>query len=533
MRSTAIARNSRRILCVFPRYTPSFGTFEHAYKLMGVRAFMPPQGILLIAAYLPEKWEVRFIDENIRQTTDREFGWADAVFVSGMHIQRQAMQEIARRAHAHGKVCALGGPSVSASPELYADFDYLHIGEVGDATDELIATLDRDVTRPATQQRFETRERMPLPDFPIPAYHLIDGGRYMLGSVQFSSGCPYQCEFCDIPALYGRQPRLKEPKQILAELDAILARGPIGAIYFVDDNFIANRKAARDLLPHLIAWQKERGYPVRLCCEATLNIAKMPDLLAQMREAYFTTVFCGIETPELPALGAMSKQHNLALPLLEGVEILNRHGMEVVSGIILGLDTDTAETADRINEFVDASHIPLLAINLLQALPRTPLWDRLKAAGRLAEDPQRESNVVFQRPYEDVIKSWRQCVRHAYEPEALYARFDHNARHTFPNRVKLPVTRARLNLPNIRKGLRCLINIFLHVGILADYRRTFWRMAWPALKKGRIEELIHIALVSHHLITYARECEQGRQMASNYATRPELSRRTALANSGR
>src|SRR5262245_39058831 len=173
MRSRAIAQNPRRILCVFPRYTPSFGTFEHAYKLMSVRAFMPPQGILLIAAYLPERWEVRFVDENVRATRDRELDWADAVFVSGMHIQRQAMLDIARRAHAHGKVCALGGPSVSASPELYPEFDYLHIGEVGDATDVLIATLDRDTGRPPAQRRFETAERLPMSDFPIPAYHLI------------------------------------------------------------------------------------------------------------------------------------------------------------------------------------------------------------------------------------------------------------------------------------------------------------------------------------------------------------------------
>jgi radical SAM superfamily enzyme YgiQ (UPF0313 family) len=440
---------------------------------------------------------------------------------------------IARRAHARGTACARGGPSVWASPELYPELVYLHIGEVGDATDALIATLDRDIGRPLAQRRFETVERLPLPDFPIPAYHLIDGGQYMLGSVQFSSGCPYRCEFCDIPALYGRQPRLKEPKQILAELDALLARGPNGADYYVDDNFIANRKAARKLLPHLIAWQKARGYPVRFACEATLNIANLPDLLAQMREAYFTTVFCGIETPELSALGAMSKEQNLAVPLLEGVEILNRHGMEVVSGIILGLDTDTPETTTHINAFVDASQIPLLAINLLQALPRTPLWDRLKRAGRLVDYPTLESYVVFRRPYEDVMESWRQCVRHAYQPEAVYARFEHNARLTFPNRIKLPVTRARLNWPNIRKALTCLSNIFLHVGILADYRRIFWRMAWPALRKVQIEELIHIALVSHHLITYARECEQGRQMASNYAVRTAATRRAALAGGRR
>jgi hopanoid C-2 methylase len=534
MRSQIAVRHKRRVLCVFPRYTPSFGTFEHAYRLMGVSAFMPPQGILVIAAYLPEAWDVRFIDENIRPAGEADFDWAEVVLVSGMHIQRRAMQDIARRAHARGRVCALGGPSVSACPQHYPDFDYLHIGEVGDATDALIAAIDGDVSRPLTQVRFETRERVPLPDFPIPAYHLIERGRYMLGSVQFSSGCPYRCEFCDIPALYGRQPRLKEPKQILAELDALLARGPFGAVYFVDDNFIANRKAARDLMPHLIAWQKARGYPVHFACEATLNIANLPDLLQSMREAYFCTVFCGIETPELPALGAMSKEHNLAVPLLEGVEILNRHGMEVVSGIILGLDTDTPETASRIMEFVDRSHIPLLTINLLQALPRTPLWDRLEAANRLTDDPALDSNVAFVRPYEEVLEDWRRCIRHAYEPEALYARFAHNAQHTFPNRIKPPVTAARLNGPNIRKALTCLFNIFLHIGILGGYRRTFWRMAWPALRKGRIEELIHIALVAHHLITYARECEEGRQSASNYTAQPmPAARLSAQGETGR
>jgi radical SAM superfamily enzyme YgiQ (UPF0313 family) len=520
MRCPVIARHKRRILCVFPRYTVSFGTFEHAYRLMGVRAFMPPQGILAIAAYLPEAWDVRFIDENITPASHRDFVWADIVLVSGMHIQRAAIKDIARRAHADGKTVVLGGPSVSASPEQYEDFDYLHLGELGDATDALIATLDADIAAPPHQLRFETKDRLPLADFPIPAYHLIQRGSYMLGSVQFSSGCPYRCEFCDIPALYGRQPRLKSPAQILLELDALLAQGPFGCVYFVDDNFVANRKAARELMPHLIAWQKERGYPVYFACEATLNIAQMPDLLAQMREAFFSTIFCGIETPELPALGAMSKQQNLSIPLLEGIAVLNSYGLEVVSGIILGLDTDTPETATRIREFVDHSQIPLLTINLLQALPRTPLWDRLSASHRLVDDPERESNIVFLRPYEDVLESWHACIRHAYEPAALYARFAYNAQHTFPNRIKPPLTSARLNGPNIRKALTCLANIFLHVGLLGSYRSVFWQMARPALRHGRIEEIIHIGLVAHHLITYARECDMGRQRASNYSSLP-------------
>src|SRR6201988_2838610 len=252
-------RNRRRVLCVFPIYTPAFGTFQHAYKLMyRVKAFMPPQGLLLIAAYLPEAWPVRFIDENIGAASSEDFAWADVVMVSGMHAPRAQIRDIAARAKTVGKATVLGGASVSAAPELYPEFDYLHIGELGDATDRLIACLDNSVAPAPTQKRFETTERLPLPSFPLPAYDLIRLDRYLIGSLQFSSGCPYRCEFCDIPALYGRQPRLKTPEQIIAELDAMLAQpGHPSVVYFVDDNFIGNRKAAREMLPHLIDWQRK------------------------------------------------------------------------------------------------------------------------------------------------------------------------------------------------------------------------------------------------------------------------------------
>jgi hopanoid C-2 methylase len=522
MKSPVRVRHRRRILCVFPRYAPSFGTFHHAYGLMdGVRAFMPPQGILVVAAYLPREWEVRLVDENVRPVSKDELGWADAVFVSGMHVQKGEINSLVRRVRALGKLTVLGGSSVSASPEQYPEFDYLHLGEIGDATDALIGAIDEDTSPPAAQRRFITKERLPLADFPIPAYQLIEGGRYFIGSVQFSSGCPYRCEFCDIPALYGRQPRLKRPEQIIAELDALLAAGIKTSIYFVDDNFIGNKKAARELLPHLVAWQKRRGYPVQLCCEATLNVAKSPEILALMREAYFCTMFCGIETPELAALDAMKKSQNCALPLLEAVATINSYGIEVVSGIILGLDTDTGETADHLIEFIDNSHIPMLTINLLQALPKTALWDRLQAAGRLSGDDERESNVVFTRPYDEVLQSWQRSIRHAYTPDAIYRRFAYNAQHTYPKRITPPLSRARLNPANLRRALLIILKLMIRVGILSDYRSTFWQMAWPALRAGRIEELIHVGLVAHHMITFARGCAQGRENASFFSAQPK------------
>lgn len=515
-----LPQNVRRILCVFPKYSRSFGTFDNAYPLLGgVKAFMPPQGILIVAAYLPQAWEVRFIDENIKPAKPADYKWADAVIVSGMHIQRPKINWINEIAHRYGKLTAIGGPSVSGCPEYYPDFDLLHIGELGDATDRLIEYLDLHTDRPAQQIRFETKERLPLNEFPIPAYHLINLNHYFIANVQYSSGCPYRCEFCDIPELYGRNPRLKEPQQITAELDAMLASGNLRAVYFVDDNFVGDRRAALKLLPHLVEWQKRNGYPIQFACEATLNLAQNQELLILMREAYFCTVFCGIETPETDALKAISKQQNLmgGLSILEAIKILNSYGMEVVSGIIMGLDTDTPDTGDRILEFIRRSNLPMLTINLLHALPKTPLWRRLEAEGRLNFDDDRESNVEFLMPYEEVVDMWRRCITQAYDSDFLYERFAYNLQHTYPNRIKPPLSPARLSKNNIRKGLWILGNLILRIGIFSNYRRTFWKMAGPKLKAGKIENLIHIGLVGHHLITFAQECGQGKQSASFYS----------------
>jgi radical SAM superfamily enzyme YgiQ (UPF0313 family) len=483
-----------------------------------VRAFMPPQGLLVIASYLPKSWQVRFIDENLETASQADFVWADIVFVSGMHIQAQQIHHINARAKLAGKVTVLGGPSVSGAPDQYPDFDYLHIGELGDATDRLVTLLDDKIAPPPAQVRLETAVRLPLNEFPIPAYGLIPLDRYFIGSLQFSSGCPHECEFCDIPALYGRQPRLKSPAQVIAELDTMLAQARPGAVYFVDDNFIANRKATRGLLPHLIAWQKRNGYPLQFACEATLDLANRPELLALMREAHFVTVFVGIETPEIHALRPLGKLHNTAVPLLEAIATFNNFGLEVVSGIILGLDTDSDQTTDRLIEFVDTSKIPLLTINLLQALPRTLLWQRLSREGRLIDDPRRESNVRFVRPYDQVVASWRRSISHVYEPERLFNRLIHQVEATYAHRVKKPI-RGRLTLSNVRRGLSLAFNLALRVGLLADYRWHFWRAVGHALKRGQIEAAFSMGLVAHHLIRFTREAIRGEQNASFYASR--------------
>ena len=518
MRSTVPVSNQRRVLCVFPRYTPAFGTFNHAYRLMkGVRAFMPPQGLLLIAAYLPQSWPVRFVDENIGRASAADFEWADVVAVSGMHVQASQIHDITARAHVAGKVVVLGGPSASASPEMYPDVDYIHIGEIGDATDRLIARLDETIAAPATPARFETTERLALQDFPLPAYGLVPLKHYLMLTLQFSSGCPYVCEFCDIPNLYGRQPRFKTPAQITAELDAMRRqKGHPPVVYFVDDNFIGNRKATKEMLPHLLAWQREHHYPLSFACEATLNIAKQPEILRLMRDTCFLAVFVGIETPEADALKAMRKSQNVAVPMLQSIKTLNDHGLEVTSGIILGLDTDSEDTESRLRDFIDISQIPMLTINLLQALPKTPLWDRLKHAGRIEEDPQRESNVRFLRPYDEVLAMWRRSIAYANDPERLFARFRHQVDATYVNRI-IPPARGRLNWANISGALVLALRIVLHIGILSDYRRPFWRAARHAFSREQIDCILGIGFIAHHLIQFTREALRGEQNASYYS----------------
>jgi len=515
------SRQRRRILLLFPKFSYSFGTFNHAFPLMNVKAFMPPQGILLVAALLPKTWEARFVDENVRAATAEDFDWADVVFTTGMHIQRVQINDIVHRAHQAGRPVALGGPSVSSAPQYYPDADFLHLGEAGDGTLRLFEWIDQSPDRPERQTSFRTADKLPLDQFPVPGYWHIRVLDYLLGSVQFSSGCPFTCEFCDIPALYGRNPRLKRPEQILRELDE-LADGGAVSIYFVDDNFIGNPKAAQELLPHLVEWQKRRDCSVRLSCEATLNIASYPDILEQMRQAFFTNLFIGIETPEPVALRAMKKTQNLRSPILEAVRTINQYGIEVASGIILGLDTDTPETPRAIIDFARESQIPIMTVNILYALPNTALYRRLEADGRILSDEesaQRDSNIQFLLPYDEVVRRWLEVIEKIYLPQALYARYDYNAARTYPHRLRPTQPWKQVTPQNLRRGLGILARVIWKVGLTGDCRRVFWKMCVKQLRQGNFETFFQVAMVAHHLITYARECLEGRLQASNYSKR--------------
>jgi hopanoid C-2 methylase len=515
-------QNHRKILCVFARYVPVFANFYHSYQFFpDTAAFMTPQGILTIAAYLPEEWEVRVVDENIRPAADADFAWADAVFVSGMHVQRKRMAWLAERAHAFGKIAAAGGPSVSSRPSYHPGYDILQVGELGDSTDELIRLLDASVERPAEQIVLTTQHRLPLNDFPIPAYDLVDLDKYMLLSIQWSSGCPYTCDFCDIPALYGHEPRMKTPERLLAELDAILAHNPLTAIFWVDDNLIGNKKAARELLPHIVDWQQRTGYRLRMSAQCTLNLAQDRDLLAMLRDAYFVGIYFGIESPSTATLKDIDKHQNNRMPVLEAARIFQEFGIEVQAGFIFGMDGDGPDTVDHVIQMVRDASIPLVLLNVLWALPKSPLWDKLEAEGRiLPEDEVVDSNVVFKLPYDVVMNQWKKAVAVCYEPKAVFERYRDNVKHTYPNQMKPSLARFGFSWRLVRMGGYSLSMIFWRCGLRSNYKREFWRLAWELLRAGRVDYLILIASVSHHLIRFGEDVAAGKANASIYTPEP-------------
>lgn len=484
--------------------------------MASVKAFMPPQGILLIAALLPSRWEVRFIDENVRRATEEDLHWADAVFTSGMHMQRKQIQDIIVRVHQAGKSVVLGGPSASSAPEWYPDADIIHCGEAGDATYRMFELIDLAPERLPHQIVLHTVERQPMTELPMPAYHLINVLSYLLCTVQFSSGCPNNCDYCDIPALYGRRPRHKNPAQIIRELDYLAAAGT-PSVYFVDDNFIGEPQATRELLKHLVPWQEKWDGQVRLSCEATLRLAEYPDILEQMRDAFFTNVFCGVETPETDALRAIKKTVNLEKPILDVIETINGYGIEVAVGLIMGFDTDTEQTPIAIADFIRASQAPIQTVNILYALPKTPLYERLKNAGRIVCDDHRDSNIEFLQPYEQLVANWRQVISAAYEPEALYRRYATQSKKTYPHRRKPKHPLLQATPRNLRRLFSILPRLIWRAGFCADYRSEFWSMFWTQLRQGRIENIFQIAMVAYHLINYSRDCIAGRMHASNYA----------------
>ncbi|MCA9622212.1 MAG: radical SAM protein, partial [Myxococcales bacterium] len=432
-----------RMLMVYPRFARNlFLNFEYMLPFIpGKKAVIPSLGLLAFAGRVRDDWDLRLVDEHVREVTDDDLAWADVVAVSGMHPQRARIEAIVDRANAAGCVSLVGGPSVSICPEYYPRADYLHLGELGDGTDALLERLHQSLERPAEQEIFATRDKTPLSEQPIPAYDLIDTNHYILMPLQFSVGCPYTCEFCDIPAIYGSKARLKSPERVVAEMQAIYDTGFIGTILFVDDNLIAHKGAVKEMLPSVIAWQEAHRFPYPLSAEASINIARDEALLELLREARCTHMFLGVESPDPDTLVAISKRQNIKDPLLSSIRKIQAHGMEVNMGMIFGFDTDTERSGQAMTRFIEAAQSPVVYFNLLAALPKTPLFDRLEREGRLLGDDHKKSddilncldtNVDYVLPNEVVERMLLETVEQVYASEAVYERTTWNLENVNP-----------------------------------------------------------------------------------------------------
>ncbi len=515
-----------RVLLVYPRFFQdhlvNFAYMSPFYP--GRHAVMPPLGLLTFAGCLPAEWEVRLIDENIESARPADLDWADVVALSGMHPQRDRINQLLTQAGEMGKLTILGGPSASITPEFYPTADVLHIGELGDGTTKLIEWLGQRPARPERQLVFENTQKTSMDDQPLPALKLIDVNRYVVMPLQSSVGCPYQCEFCDIPVIYGRPPRWKTPARVLRELDAVYNTGFVGTISFVDDNLAANRKALHELLPDLVGWQQARRYPYPLSGEASMDLAEDSFSLEQLREARFTHLFVGLESLDEETLQSISKRQNTRQPMLDSIRAFQAHGLEVMLGLILGFDSDTEQTGDEMRRFIHEAETPFVLFNLLAALPKTPFWHRLEREGRLLGHSTEEAlrsdqlltclttNVKYRLPNELVRRSLCDVLTDVYRPEHVYRRVSWNAENVYPHQHfgRPPVNSARQFLSVLQFSFGTLLRVLWRIGVRSGHRREFWKFASLLVKlrrKGKIHSFLEVFLraapQAYHLITWA------------------------------
>lgn len=483
-----------KVLLVYPEFPDTYWSFRHALSFIGKRSAFPPLGLLTISAMLPASWEKRVVDMNVRSLKPSDIEWADMVFATAMLIQKDSLRDVVDRCKAKGKRVAIGGPYVTTTLDL-VDADHVFLGEAETTLPEFINDLERGEAK----RTYQAAERPPLSITPVPDFHLAELKRYSSMSVQYSRGCPFNCEFCDIIEIYGRVPRTKSNSQMLNELDALRRVGWRGPVFIVDDNFIGNKKNVRKLLPELADWQERHGHPFELFTEASVNLAEDDALLKDMRRAGFYRVFLGIETPDADSLKEAQKTQNRG-DLVEAVKKIQSYGMEVMAGFIVGFDSDPEDIFERQINFIRKSAIPLAMVGLLNALPDTQLWRRLEREGRLLREGDGNNtncslNFVPKMDPARLVEGYKSIMRTIYSPAEYYQRALDClgwVRHTV-----LP-TKTRRTLTG--NNVATLVRIILKLGIRDGERVEFWRFMRHVLKdhRAKFEEAMSFAVTGYH-----------------------------------
>lgn len=485
------------ILLVSPRTPDTFWSFRHALRFVSRRASMPPLGLLTVAAMLPRTWSLRLVDLNVGRLQDGDLRWADYVMLGAMLVQRESVLEVARRCRALGKRVIAGGPLFTTSHESFPEIPHFVLGEAEEVMAEVVADLEAGTLKPVYRGT-----RWPaLGHTPIPRWDLINFRHYVTMAVQFSRGCPFDCEFCDIIVMNGRVPRTKPAARLVEELEALRQAGWRDMVFLVDDNFIGDRRRTGELLDALIEWRRRTRTTIGFLTEASVNLADDPALCARMVAAGFKKVFVGIETPSAESLEECRKRQNRG-DLVAAVHRLQQTGLEVMGGFIVGFDSDRSDIFKRQFEFIQRSGVATAMVGLLTALPQTRLWQRLQHEGRLASESTGNNtdaalNFEPRLGREFLVQGYRELMRKLYEPRHYYARIRTFLRNHRPAGPRLRLSRA---------DVIAFVKSFWVLGVRNRGRTAYWRLFWGTLlrRPRQFHHAMELAILGHHFRRVAR-----------------------------
>lgn len=487
------------ILLISPQTPDTFWSFRHALRFVAKKASMPPLGLLTVAAMLPHEWSLRLVDLNVSRLRDADVSWADYVMLGAMLVQQESVREVVARCAALGTPIIAGGPLFTTGHAGFPEIRHFVLGEAEAVMPQLVADLQRGCVQPV----YQSPTRPHLTQTPVPRWDLLNPRQYVTMAVQFSRGCPFDCEFCDIIVMNGRVPRTKTPAQLIAELEALRLRGWKDMVFIVDDNFIGNKRHTRELLRAMVAWRQRTGSKMGFLTEASVNLADETELCALMVAAGFKKVFVGIETPSAAALEECRKLQNRGRDLVEAVKTLQRAGLEVMGGFIIGFDSDEHDIFKRQFEFIQRSGVATAMVGLLTALPQTRLWQRLQREGRLESEStgnNTDAALNFQPRLgkEFLVSGYRELMKQLYEPRHYY------------QRIRMFLQSHRPNGPRLhRSRADCLafLKSFWVLGVWHRGRVGYWRLFWSTLlrRPRQFPQAIELAILGYHFRRVAQE----------------------------
>jgi radical SAM superfamily enzyme YgiQ (UPF0313 family) len=486
------------VLLIYPEFPDTFWSFRHALKFIGKKAVSPPLGLLTVAAMLPADWSKRLVDANVTVLTEEDLGWADYAFIGGMIVQRKSARQIITRCKEAGVTVVAGGPLFTIEYERFEEVDHFVLNEA----ELTLPPFLEDLKRGRAKKIYTSTEFADIQQTPVPMWGLVDMDRYSTMEIQFSRGCPYDCEFCNVTVLLGHRPRTKTAQQIITELDTLYDLGWRASVFFVDDNLIGNKRCLKtELLPMLIEWQKDKvGFS--LSTEVSINLADDKQLMQMMVEAGFRTVFIGIETPDEESLAECNKKQNMNRDLIDSVKNLHRAGLKVQGGFIVGFDNDTPSIFQRQIDFIQRSGIVTAMVGLLQAPPGTRLYQRLKQEGRLldrisGDNVDGTTNIIPRMDLDTLHKGYESIMQYIYSPEHYYQRVK-----TFLREYQPPKGKASRDLEYVWAFFRSTYRL----GILDKARLNYWKLLFWTLSH-RPRHLPHAITLAIYGFHFRKICE--------------------------